>query len=139
MTPILSDIYLYVPRHSKVTFVDKLDYLSGLGHHPKRTKGSGPRYLVTDLGQFDFEGGKMRITHLHPGVALERVVAKTGFELEVSPDLTETEPPSREEIYLLYDVIDPLGIRRLESMSGPKRRDAMRDVLMKELAHSHNV
>jgi glutaconate CoA-transferase subunit B len=139
VTPILSDIYLYVPRHSKVTFVDKLDYLSGLGHHPKRTKGSGPRYLVTDLGQFDFEGGKMRITHLHPGVALERVVAKTGFELEVSPDLTETEPPSREEIYLLYDVIDPLGIRRLESMSGPKRRDAMRDVLMKELAHSHNV
>lgn len=137
VTPILSDIYLYVPRHSKVTFVDKLDYLSGLGHHPERTKGSGPRYIVTNLGQFDFTGGRMRITHLHPGVSLERVLVKTGFELEVSSDLEETEPPSQEEIRLLSDVIDPLGIRRLESLSGPKRREALRAALMTELAHSH--
>jgi acyl CoA:acetate/3-ketoacid CoA transferase beta subunit len=139
VTPILSDIYLYVPRHSKVTFVDKLDFLSGLGHHPKRTKGSGPCYLVTDLGQFDFKDGNMRITHLHPGVALERVLAKTAFELEVSSDIKETKPPSREEMHLLYDVIDPLGIRRLESLSGPKRRDALREALLKELAHRHTV
>jgi glutaconate CoA-transferase subunit B len=139
VTPILSDIYLYVPRHSRVTFVEKLDYLSGLGHHSKRMKGSGPRYIVTDLGQFDFNHGRMRMTHMHPGVSLERVRAKTGFEFDVSSDIKETEPPSQDEIHLLFDVIDPLGIRRLEALSGPKRREALREVLLTELAHNHNL
>ncbi len=138
VTPILADIYLYVPRHSKVTFVEKLDFLSGLGHHPRRTRGNGPRYLVSDLGQFDYEDGKMRLTHLHPGATLERVTAKTGFKIEVSSDLVETEPPSQEEIHLLYEIIDPLGIRRFESLSGPKRREALREALQAEYAHSQS-
>ena len=137
VTPILSDIYLYVPRHSRVTFVKQIDYLSGLGHHPNRRRGLGPRYLVTDLGQFDFKDERMRVTHLHPGVNLEKVTAKTGFEMEVSSDLCETEPPSKEEIDLLNNVIDPLGIRRLELLSGPKRREALREALKLENAHSH--
>ena len=36
VTTFLDDIHLYVPRHSRVTFVKKLDFLSGLGHHPDR-------------------------------------------------------------------------------------------------------
>ncbi len=137
VTPILSDIFLYVPRHSRVTFVKKIDYLSGLGHHLNRRRGYGPRYLVTDLGQFDFKDERMRLTHLHPGVDLERVVAKTGFELEVSSDLCETKPPSKEEIGLLDNVIDPLGIRRLELLSGPKRREAIKEALKMENANRH--
>ena len=43
VTPILSDIFFYVPRHSRVTFVKQIDYLSGLGHHSNRTCGYGPR------------------------------------------------------------------------------------------------
>lgn len=129
---VLDDIYLYVPRHSRVTFVEKVDFLSGLGHHPARRRGAGPRYLVSDLGQFDFEGGRMRLTHLHPGVDLQRVQAKTGFDLEMSADLAETEPPTREEIRLLREVIDPLGIRKLESLSGPERRKALYAMLLQE-------
>jgi glutaconate CoA-transferase subunit B len=138
VTPILSDICLYVPRHSKVTFVKKLDYLSGLGYHARRRRGDGPKYLVSDLGQFDFQDGRMRVTHVHPGVTLERLAAKTGFELEVSADLVETEHPTKEEIRLLYDVIDPLGIRCMEALSGPKRRKLLREALRVESAHSHN-
>lgn len=135
VTPILSDIFLYVPRHSKVTFVEKVDILSGLGHNKERVRGDGPRYLVSDLGQFDFNDGRMRLTHLHPGVQLRKVIAKTGFKLDVSLDLKETEPPSKEELQLLYNVIDPLGIRSLESLSGPKRREALRDALQSEFTH----
>src|SRR5512139_1910563 len=54
VTTVSDDVYLYVPRHSRVTFVEKLDFLSGLGHHPARKSGRGPRYLVTDLGLFDY-------------------------------------------------------------------------------------
>src|SRR5205085_7347344 len=47
---VFSDaIYLYVPRHSRVTFVPQLDFLSGLGHHPARRHGQGVRYLISDL------------------------------------------------------------------------------------------
>lgn len=138
ITNMLNDIYLYVPRHTRVTFVKELDFLSGMGHHPARQRGSGPRYLISNLGQFDFDSGRMRITHLHPGVSLEQVQVKTGFDLDVSPQLSTTEPPTKKEVDLLREVIDPLRIRRLELLSGPKRRRFLRSALEQEIAHSHN-
>ncbi len=136
VTVVLGDIYLYVPRHSRVTFVRHLDYLSGLGHHPDRRWGRGPRYLVSDLGQFDYEGGRMRLTHLHPGVSVDRVRAKTGFEIGVASDLKQTRPPTKRELRLLREAIDPLGIRKLEFMSGSARRAALRQIVARESARS---
>lgn len=136
VTTVLDNIYLYVPRHSRVTFVERLDWVSGLGHNPTRKHGAGPRYLVSDLGQFDFAGGRMRLTHLHPGVTLERVQAKTGFPLEVAAPLGETAAPTAQECRLLRERIDPFGIRRLEFLSGPERRQVLRDLLSKEASLS---
>ena len=89
---------------------------------------------MSDLGQFDFEGGtpearRMRLTSLHPGVTAEQVQAHTGFELERSPDLTETLLPSPAELRLLREEIDPLGIRRLEALSGAERRDLLHAIV----------
>ena len=138
VTTYISNIQLYVPRHSRVTFVAKLDFLSGLGHHPARSMGAGPNYLVSDLGQFDFvppTGGglpRMRLITYHRGVRIERIQAKTGFELLISPEVKETPLPSTEELDLLREQIDPLGIRRLESMSGIERRMALQEILEQE-------
>lgn len=128
-------VYLYVPRHGRHTFVPKLDFRSGLGHFPGRSQGHGPRYLVSDLGQFDFEpeSGRMRICSLHPGVALSRVQAKTGFELIVPAGLPETAPPTPHELQLLREVIDPLSVRGLEMLSGPGRREKLRQILAQEM------
>jgi glutaconate CoA-transferase subunit B len=125
-------VYLYVPRHSRVTFVDRLDFLSGLGHQPGRSHGTGPRYLVSNLGQFDYHAGQMRLTSLHPGVRLEQVRLKTGFEIPIAPDLEETPPPTQEEIDLLRNEIDPLGIRRLESLSGAERHILLHQIIANE-------
>ncbi len=132
VTTFSDRVYLYVPRHSRVTFVEKLDFLSGLGHSPARTRGAGPRYLITDLGQFDFAGGRLRLTSIHPGATLAQVRAKTGFTVEVAPDCGPTPPPSAEEVRLLREEIDPLGVRRLELLGGTARRDALRDILERE-------
>jgi len=132
VTTFSNEIYLYVPRHSRVTFVSELDYLSGMGHHPQRTLGAGPHYLITDLGQFDFAEGVLRVTSIHPGETLDRIQAKTGFPLGVAPDCRETEPPSTEEIRLLREAIDPLGVRRLELLGGSARKDLLREILAKE-------
>lgn len=132
VTTFISDIHLYVPRHSRLTFVTKLDFLSGLGHNPSRTHGKGPVYLITDLGQFDFARGVMRLTSNHPGVSLEQIQKQTGFTLEIAPDLAETPPPSDEELRLLREEIDPYGIRRLETLSGAERRNLMHWILKEE-------
>jgi glutaconate CoA-transferase subunit B len=132
VTTFIHEIHLYVPRHSRLTFVPQLDFISGLGHNPARTHGEGPRYLVTDLGQFDFADGRMRLTTFHPGVDVKRIQARTGFELEIARDLQETPAPTPEELQLLYEEIDPLGIRRLELLSGAERRQLLHEIIEHE-------
>lgn len=134
VTVVSEATYLYVPRHSRLTFVERLDFLSGLGHHPARRRGAGPCYLVSDLGQFDFASGRMRLTHLHPGVTAETVQAKTGFALDLAAELQETEPPTRTELEILRRDVDPLGVRRLEFLSGAERRRALQEMLSRETA-----
>jgi glutaconate CoA-transferase subunit B len=139
VTTFISDIYIYVPRHSRLTFVSELDFLSGLGHHPARRLGSGPRYLVSDLGQFDFGGGspgqpRLRLTSYHPGVDVDRVQAHTGFPLEVAPDVHPTPLPEPAELRLLRAEIDPLGIRKLEALSGAARRQLLHEIIAIESA-----
>jgi acyl CoA:acetate/3-ketoacid CoA transferase beta subunit len=150
VTTYLTDICLYVPRHSRVTFVPRLDFLSGLGHSPARTRGEGPNFLVTDLGVFDFaaensstqsanpisntlhpdiDRKRMRLLTFHPGVEISRIQAKTGFEIQIPPDVHQTPPPTQDELQLLREVIDPLGIRRLESLSGTKRRELLHQII----------
>lgn len=129
----IDDIHLYVPRHSRVTFVDRLDYLSGLGHNSGRTHGSGPQILITDLGVFDFVDGMMRLLSCHPGVEANRIQAKTGFELIVSEPVPETIPPTQEQLELIREEIDPLGIRKLELLSGAERRVLLRQIIAREV------
>jgi len=128
-------VYLYVPRHGRHTFVEQLDFRSGLGYDEIRRAGHGPHYLISDLGQFDFEpeSGRMRLLSLHPGVSLHRIEAKTGFELVIPQDVTETEPPTDEELHLLRDVIDPLGVRELETLGGARRKQKLREILRQEV------
>jgi len=132
VTSYYDHIYLYVPRHSRAVFVPQLDFISGLGHSEARLLGAGPCYLISDLGQFDYADGCMRLISCHPGVTQEKVQAKTGFPLEVVPDLGETEPPTTEEVTLLRQVIDPLGVRRLETLRGAARKRALREILAAE-------
>jgi len=138
VTTYIDDIYLYVPRHSRLTFVQKLDFLSGLGHNPKRRWGSGPQYLVSDLGQFDFRGAGpsgeavMRLVSYHPGSDIKTIQAHTGFDLVIAPELQETPLPDSAELRLLREEIDPHGIRRLESLSGAARRELLHHIVAAE-------
>ena len=132
VTPQYDHSYLYVPRHSRVTFAERIDFISGMGHTPQRRTGGGPRYLVSDLGQFDWQDGRMRLVSVHPGVKVDHVKRKTGFELTVAPGLEETAPPDPEDLHLLREEIDPLGTRKLETLGGAARKTLLRDILRQE-------
>ncbi len=74
----------------------------------------------------------MRLTSYHHGETIQHIQAKTGFELAIAPDVQETPPPAAEELRLLREDIDPLGVRKLETLGGAARRDLLREILEKE-------
>lgn len=126
--------YLYIPRHSRAVFVEKLDFVSGVGVAQGDHSGEhpGPRLLISELGVFDYATGRMRLRSYHPGVTIDKIRKKTGFPLDIAPDVHETLPPTVEEIRLLQEEIDPLGMRELERMSGGRRRRRMREIIQIE-------
>lgn len=149
VTSYSARIYLYVPRHERQVFVEKLDFRSGVGHPPSippagrgDERGSiaspGPRYLVSDLGQFDFAHRRLRLISYHPGVTVEEVQSRTSFPLEIASDIEETTPPTEEEVRLLREKIDPLGVRKLECLSVQARRLALREIIEREIGKLGN-
>ncbi len=132
VTPLYDHTYLYIPRHSRLTFAEKIDFVSGMGHAPQRKQGGGPRYLVSDLGQFEWVEGRMRLTTVHAHSNIEKIRRKTGFDLGDAPDLHVTPPPDAEDLRLLREEIDPLSTRKLETLGGAARKDLLRAILRQE-------
>jgi acyl CoA:acetate/3-ketoacid CoA transferase beta subunit len=112
----------WVPNHSTRVFVPAVDMVSGVGYDRAATGGPEAstfheiRQVVTNLGVFDFEtpDRSMRVRSLHPGVTLEEVRERTGFELSVPSEVEETRLPSAEELELIRDVLDPEAHRHNE-------------------------
>ncbi len=105
-------------RQDGRNFVEKLDYLTSPGYlaGPGARKkaglpGSGPVAVVTTMGvyRFDIESREMYLEKIHPGVDLEKVKAAVKWDLAVSPNLTETEPPTEEQVMIMR-TLDPLAV-----------------------------
>jgi glutaconate CoA-transferase subunit B len=110
-----------IMRLGRRSFVERLDFLTSPGHlggKGERTAlgmpGSGPQLVVTDkcIFRFDETTGDMVLESLHPSVELAQVQTEIGWELKVTPDLRETEPPTEEELRLLREKLDPQGLYR---------------------------
>jgi glutaconate CoA-transferase, subunit B len=106
-------------RQAERSFVEKLHFRTSPGHsgdpahdRARGWSGSGPTNVVTDLATFGFdeETGEMTLRTLHPGVTLEDVKANMGWDPRVAPDLSETPPPTHDELRLLREELDPEGI-----------------------------
>ncbi|MFX1593879.1 MAG: hypothetical protein ACFFCL_14395, partial [Promethearchaeota archaeon] len=133
--------FLYTPRHDKRTFVptEDISFISGVGFpngKPSICGGSGPQCVITNLAYLDFdnETKSMRLNSIHPSIDLETVKKSTGFELLIPKNLIETTPPTKKELELLRNKVDPLNIRKLEVLSGIEREELLDDIIRKELA-----
>ena len=117
----IGHLTVWTTRHrSGRTLVDACDFITDMGHRtPMGTRaelgytGGGPQWLVTELGVFDFTGGRARLVQIFPDVSVDEVRAATGFPLEVAGDLRAAAPPSTAELAAVRSV-DSLGVRKSE-------------------------
>jgi glutaconate CoA-transferase, subunit B len=101
---------IVVVRQSPRTFVEKVDFVTsvGFGRGPGDRerlglRGRGPRLVITDIGVLepDPRTCELTLTRLHQGATVEGARRATGWDLAISADLTETDPPSARELAAL--------------------------------------
>lgn len=102
-------------RHTRRAFVERVDFVTsvGFGGGPGSRerlglRGRGPVLVVTDLGvlQPDPDTCELTLTKVHPGNDPDAARAATGWELKVADDLTETQPPTDEELAVLRQLVE---------------------------------
>jgi glutaconate CoA-transferase, subunit B len=97
-------------RHSERTFVDRLDFVTSVGHgagpgdrERLGLPGRGPTVVITDLGVLrpDPRTCELTLTSVHPGVTVADAVAATGWDLAVADDVEVTAAPTDAELAAL--------------------------------------
>ncbi len=105
-------------RQDGRNFVNKVDYITSPGHldgpgarEKAGLMGGGPHVAVTTMGvyRFDDETREMYLEKIHPGVQLEDLKRCVQWDLAVSPNLIETEPPTEEQVMIMR-TLDPLKV-----------------------------
>ena len=106
---------IVIAPHAKRTFVEKLDFLTTVGHgdgpgarERLGFRGKGPTAVITDLGVLepDPETKRLVLTQIHPGVDVDQVREATGWDLQVASDLRSTEPATVEELSALRELVN---------------------------------
>jgi glutaconate CoA-transferase subunit B len=100
-------------KHSKRSFVDKLDFVTSsgfsdqqIGTGPSRGRGRGPTTVISDLGILvsDPSTRELVLTSLHPGATVDQVKEATGWALRVASNVEITPEPSAAELAALRDL-----------------------------------
>jgi glutaconate CoA-transferase, subunit B len=115
---IAVNVLLWSTTHDRRTFVERLDFRTGLGwgdggdHRARLGLSGGPRVCVTNLAVLDFHpvSRRMRLRSVHPGVTVENVVAATAFELVIEPGVSVTPAVTSEQVALIRR-LDPTAMR----------------------------
>lgn len=111
--------YIMMPHHERRYFVERVDFVSGVGYpgglEGRRGLGllrGGPEYVVTPkcIFHFDKQAGRIRVHSIHPGVSLQALRESTGFELGDLSGVPVTPEPTPEELEIIRRRVDPAGI-----------------------------
>ncbi len=104
---------IVIINQSERTFVEKLHFLSSVGYgsgkgdrERMKMTGGGPTTVITDLGVLrpDPESCELTLTEVHPGESVDEAREACGWELRVAGDVSESDPPSDEELRVLREL-----------------------------------
>lgn len=133
-------LVFYLPRQSKRALVEKVDF-RGVGRtyltdEERDAAGlpRGPMGLVTNLATFQANPAtrRLELATLHPGVELAEVIENTGFSVAAPEVIPQTPVPESDWLEILREDVDPLGLRFLETVTGPERAALMEDIMVAE-------
>lgn len=107
---------LIIMSHEKDRFVKKVNYITSPGYGDggewRKSAGlrrGGPAAVISTKGIFDFSpDGLMQVRSIHPGLTANEVQDATGFDLPMTNEVAETQPPSEEELKVIREY-DPAG------------------------------
>jgi len=111
--------YIMMPYHEKRTFVNKVDYIAGVGYpggmNGRKKLGlnsGGPELVISPKGIFDFDKnkGNIKIRSIHPDINPKEIENSTGFKFPNLKNVKLSNIPDQEELRLIREVIDPKGI-----------------------------
>lgn len=104
---------IVVVRHSPRTFVERLDFVTTVGHASGgRSRaalgltGGGPSRVITDLAVLepDPETRELTLTGVHEGVPVEEVRQSTGWTLRIADEVHTLPAPSAHELAVLREL-----------------------------------
>ena len=92
-----------------ISFVTSPGYMSGGDSRAQAGLRGGPSRVITDKAILGFhpETKQMMLMSIHPGNTLDDVLETMGFEPIVPQQVPFTEPPTKDQVRLIRDVIDP--------------------------------
>ena len=130
----------YVTKHSKLSFVEKVDYVSagrGLFKDKDRVKAGlkpGDVKIFTNLCIFEKnkKNGLLEVTSIHKGVTKKEIQDNTSFKIKYKKVLKTTKLPTQKQLNVLRKEVDPLNIRKLEFTSGEERIKLLEEIISKE-------
>ena len=108
---------MVMTNQDKRRFVEQVDYVTTpgwlKGGDSRKDSGlpldSGPYKIVTDMGVMDFEplSKRMRVISVNPGYSFSDIQENCNFELLKAEKIAVTEPPTRQELAVLRNEVDP--------------------------------
>lgn len=119
---------LIIALHDKRRLADKVDfittpgYIDGPGAREKwgMPENTGPHALITNKAvmKFDKITKQAFLESYHPGNTIEEIIDHTPWELKVSDTVHETLPPSKEELRVIREILDPFGMISIYEKKG---------------------
>jgi glutaconate CoA-transferase subunit B len=93
-----------------ISFITSPGYISGGNSRAQAGLHGGPSRVITDKAIFGFhpETKQMTLVSIHPGNSLEDVLATMGFSPILPSQIPTTDPPEKEQLRLIREVIDPM-------------------------------
>jgi glutaconate CoA-transferase, subunit B len=112
---------IVVLRQSPRALVERVDFVTSVGYGDgpgSRQRlgltGNGPSHVITDLGILRPSPltCELTLTAIYPGVSVAHVRDRTGWDLQVCPDLAEVPPPAGDELAALRRLLATLPAAR---------------------------
>lgn len=113
------EVFVVMRRHDPGAMPVQLDFCTSPSPVRVRDEGDvaiprghGVSMVITPLGVLrrTDKFGELVLVSVHPGITSEQVQRATGWDLQVSDELVETEPPSHEDVRLLREEIDTVRL-----------------------------